>query len=375
MKKHFITLLSATALGLSATSHAYDALTMKHAFQAPIRASVVITRPSSSALTLETTPPRKTVFLMNIPLTAEQKHRLQMFPETTMTNENNDGEENDYFYPRHVELGMNNVPVLDQGMHGTCVTFSTTGAFDALMEKGDYISQLCSLSIGSYLETRSYQPSGWDGSFGSIVLSRLRDFGIVSIENQTTRSCGGLTYYPLNDEKNTGSPMTLDEYSQMSEDLNFDYYWYSIITPEQRFTWGNEKSESNNLLKQVKELLASKNAKSLLRLSFGALLPVSHCSAGACASYHKTDDTWAITQAIKHDQNPEYGGHEMIITGYNDDATAMDNEGHRHRGLLILRNSWGETSGDKGDYYMTYDFFKHYVLEVQMVGKYTNYNS
>src|SRR5579862_9621094 len=30
-----------------------------------------------------------------------------------------------------VTLGMNNVPVLDQGVHGTCATFASTGIVDA----------------------------------------------------------------------------------------------------------------------------------------------------------------------------------------------------------------------------------------------------
>ncbi|WBV63527.1 hypothetical protein PGH43_01250 [Legionella pneumophila 130b] len=54
--------------------------------------------------------------------------------------------------PSKVELGMNNVPVLNQGSFGTCVTFATTAAIDAALNKGDYISQLCQLQLGLYLE-------------------------------------------------------------------------------------------------------------------------------------------------------------------------------------------------------------------------------
>ena len=65
-----------------------------------------------------------------------------------------------------IDLGMNNVPVLDQGSHGTCVTFATTAAVDAVLGKGDYVSQLCNLELGATLEQFGYYPSGWDGSFG-----------------------------------------------------------------------------------------------------------------------------------------------------------------------------------------------------------------
>lgn len=66
--------------------------------------------------------------------------------------------------PDQVQLKMNKVPVLDQGRHGTCVTFAVTGAIDAVIGKGDYISQLCNLQLGSYLEQHGYGLSGWNGS-------------------------------------------------------------------------------------------------------------------------------------------------------------------------------------------------------------------
>jgi len=44
----------------------------------------------------------------------------------------------------------------------------------------------------------------------------------------------------------------------------------------------------------------------------------------------------------------EFSGHEMLITGYDDNAVAKDENGYEHRGLLTLRNSWGEDVGDHG---------------------------
>lgn len=58
--------------------------------------------------------------------------------------------------PTHVELGMNKVPVLDQGPYGTCATSAVTAALDALSQKGDYISQLCTLSLSQYLSQHSH---------------------------------------------------------------------------------------------------------------------------------------------------------------------------------------------------------------------------
>ena len=41
---------------------------------------------------------------------------------------------------------------------------------------------------------------------------------------------------------------------------------------------------------------------------------------------------------MKKDNNEELAGHEMVIVGYDDNATAVDNTGKEHRGLLKLRN-------------------------------------
>ena len=59
-----------------------------------------------------------------------------------------------------VDLGMANVPVLDQGAYGTCVTFSSTAALDAILAQGDFVSQQCSLEL-DYGLNNDY----WDGAY------------------------------------------------------------------------------------------------------------------------------------------------------------------------------------------------------------------
>lgn len=355
------------------SSHVWAEPNQKQAFHHPLQASVVVTQPSMNAhgsnVLLQGQLPKNTVFLMNISLTQDQRRQLQTF-----SSESHQSNLSSYTSPKsipsQVELGMNDVPVLDQGQHGTCVTFASTGALDALIAKGDYVSQLCSLELGNYLEKVSYYPSGWDGSFGPMVLNRLLEFGIVSRATQTSKSCAGIKEYPLKETDNIGKPLTLDENVQISEDASLDFYWYPLVSSDERFSWDAKNPEqANNLVDRVKEVLATKDAKANLRVTFGSLLPVDYCSAGACAKHHKTDDTWALTKAIKNDPHPTFGGHEMIITGYDDNAIATDNEGAKHKGLFTLRNSWSSAVGDNGNYYMTYEFFKQYVMEAQVVGK------
>jgi len=307
----------------------------------------------------------KPVYLMNIKLTPAQKNKfIQFDPTNKITLNAASGSE-----PKRVQLGMNNVPVLDQGQHGTCVTFAMTAAVDALLGKGDYVSQLCSLELGSYLEKRSYVPSGWDGSYGELVLNQLLEFGIVNTKTQKTKSCSGMTAYPRDEETNVGNPMTLDEYKQDSEDLNDHIVHVAMLSDTQRMIWSEKESDAkmDNVLSEVKKSLATKDDNISVRVVFGTLLPYRHCSAGACAKFKEKNDTWALTSEINSDKNPEFGGHEMVITGYDDQSIAQDKDGTKHTGLFTLRNSWGEDAGDKGNFYMTYDFFKKYALEANAV--------
>lgn len=315
-----------------------------------------------------TAPAKKQVYLMKVKLTPQEKQKLVNYkPSKTQSLI-----KSNKTLPAQVDAGMNGVPVLDQGKHGSCVTFANTAALDAMLGKGDQISQLCNLELGLYLANKGYYPSGWDGSNGAMVLSQLMQFGYVTKDLQKSRSCGGLTDYPGSDEGNVGKQMPLDKYRPMSTDLSEKgYYWQPMLDFYQRMdTDIDHKFDGDKMLDQVKEVLASsvKNKSKPQRLTFGTFLPVDYCtSGGACARFKAEDDTWALTADIAADQNPNLGGHEMVIIGYDDNAVAVDQDGVKHQGLLTLRNSWGDDVGDHGNYYMSYDFFKKFVLEVQVI--------
>ena len=74
-----------------------------------------------------------------------------------------------------VDLGMSNVPVLDQGAYGTCVTFSTIAAIDAKYHLGDYIDQQCSLALNM-----SLGKNWWNGAYAPAnILEPLKKYGII----------------------------------------------------------------------------------------------------------------------------------------------------------------------------------------------------
>ncbi|AOW58989.1 C1 family peptidase [Legionella pneumophila] len=265
--------------------------------------------------------------------------------------------------PSKVELGMNNVPVLNQGSFGTCVTFAATAAVDAALNKGDYISQLCQLQLGLYLEKNGHSPSGWDGSLGRIVLSQMENFGIVSKEKQKNLGCGGLTEYPDNEQPTPDHAMSLEQFHEMSEDPETNPVIYTPILDVYQAVL--DRTDTNKTINDIKTALNQKD-----RVTFAVLLLDFDLGVMGAVGTNKTQfDTWVLTPEIARDiyLRPFFGGHEMIITGYDDNAIAVDDNGREHKGLFTLRNSWGEQFGDKGNFYMSYDYFKVLTIEAQRI--------
>ncbi len=340
-------------LGVYLAALIFTATTQAMNVSGSIPASAVITDGIKKGAVAE----KKTVYLMNVNLSPAQKARL-------FKDKNQVSESKSTTLSSKVDTGMNGVPVLDQGLHGTCVTFANTAAIDALLGKGDYVSQLCNLELGSYLESESNGEymSGWEGSLGPIVLNQIQQYGFVPTSVQQSQTCAGISVYPTY-EYSIGNPMPPAEFNQKHEDAKNIMTWSSLLTADER-NWSARQGKL--ILSKVKQLLASGTNT---RVTFGVILPYEYCSVGACAKHNKAYDTWAITTAIENDPYPALGGHEMIITGYDDNAIAIDNEGKTHKGLLKLRNSWGSNVGDNGDFYMTYDFFGYLVLEAQKITK------
>lgn len=259
-------------------------------------------------------------------------------------------------------LGMNATPVLDQGVHGSCVTFAVTGAFDALIGKEDYISQLCSLELGDYLFTHGLlELSGWDGSYGELVLNQLNQYGIILKTHQMNYGCAGVTSYPLLDEHNKGKAMSSSEYTANSLSLSRYGSWDVLLRTEDAFNVNHHPAQ---LFATVK-----KHLREGKRITFGILLDESVGGAGALGSNKVEGDTWVITPdiATRAQQEGLQAGHELIMIGYDDNATARDRNGALSKGLFIVRNSWGVRAGDKGNYYVSYDYFKAFTDEAQVI--------
>jgi hypothetical protein len=309
-------------------------------------------------------PAEKTVLFERIVLSPDAKKLLAQHIDTIIHDESVTIKKAlSPSLPGASSLGMNGVPVLDQGQHGTCVAFAVTGAIDAAYTEGahipgdDHFSELCSLELGSTLEAQDPNNlSGWDGSWGTIVLNQMTEHGLITKAYQESRGCAGVRDYPLMAENDHGRPMSVADFHSHSEKVIPPVSYKVILHSEEAF------AKNDNVLQQVKAAISAGH-----RVTFGILLDVDQGYNGALGTYKVSHDTWILTKEIaKHAKAGTIeAGHEMIIVGYDDNIAVKDPQPKRksHKGLLTLRNSWGKEAGDQGTYYMTYDHFQALKLE------------
>jgi C1A family cysteine protease len=271
----------------------------------------------------------------------------------------------DNLLPHQVELGMNQVPVFDQGIHGTCATFSTISALDALKGQGDYYSQLCLLNLGKTLAKYGFNDSGWDGTLSTLVLGRAIEFGLVSKQMENLNGCGGAYEYPTNRVDKSG-PISIEDYHLISENLNQTNYVNSkvILTANQKFS---KQFNSAKVLNKTREALHRGH-----RVLVSIIAPFDS-TMGIHGKHHVSHDSWVLSDNLSQllinnmQWLDSFYWHAMVITGYDDDAKVVDINGKEHIGLFKVRNSWGEQAGDAGDYYLSYDFFENLVVRLTEV--------
>lgn len=305
-------------------------------------------------------PRNKRVVLLKFSLTGQTKKNLAQQIEGLMSQSQNAPTVE--YSLRHIQLGMNHVPVLDQGEHGTCMLFASTAALDAVLDKGDYVSQLCQLDLSQYLQHNAYSKSGWEGGWGEDFLTQIRTFGIIPKSVQLMGGCLGRTQYPLDED--IKDELSVFDFHQMSESIqDYNIAFVPLVLPEQI---NQNFVDRERIFSQIKKTLRQGNRVigSVLLMGFepGIMLP--------SASYHVMNDTWVLWPYMANallSEEPDIEGHAFVITGYDDEAVAVDANGQFHRGLLTLRNSWGATVGDHGDFYMSYSYFKAMLLEAHQI--------
>ena len=94
----------------------------------------------------------------------------------------------------------------------------------------------------------------------------------------------------------------------------------------------------------------------------------------AVGAHNIDEDTFAVNADIIENFYEQmdsgiYMGHEMVIYGYDDNASyqVYDRNLDKNitkKGLFLVRNSWGTNTGDHGEYYMSYDYFENFADEI-----------
>ena len=304
-----------------------------------VKQAITLTHPNTS---LQAQPDIKFVTLPEYQLSEEVQHLIYQHAQEALKPKTSHILSSQQLKKK--QLGMKNVPVLDQGEHGTCATFAVTAAADALINQGDHISQLCLLQLGNDFQAQGLGKSGWDGLVIYDALDRLTHYGFITSKNQKKHGCGDVKNYPYWEKNTPHSSMSLEDYSKRRE-----------ASSETRFQW--EKTFVNFSTDRTNEIKASLNAGH--RVIISVLLPRTDLgTVGATAWHHYFNDTWVITYDMAQDlrYRTRLPSHALVITGYDDNAVAMDAYGHHHHGLFTLRNSWGPYVADWGDFYMSYDY-------------------
>ena len=156
--------------------------------------------------------------------------------------------------------------------------------------------------------------------------------------------------------------MTLEEYHQLSESMDEKkVVWSPVLDVYQMI----DNLDLSHTLLEIKTALNKGD-----RVPFAVLLlDLDQGMMGAVGKKGISFDSWVLTPEIAKDAkaDPEFAGHEMVITGYDDNAVAKDIKGRTYKGLLTLRNSWGSKPGDQGNFYMSYEYFKLLAIEAQRI--------
>lgn len=261
--------------------------------------------------------------------------------------------------PDKISLGMNHIPVLDQGAHGTCTTFSITAAIDAVFGE-DFISQLCYLELTDYLSQVSSHSNGWQGNHFSLIMKDLTLYGIISKSHQKTKGCAGVYEYPVHDRKNIGKPMHVSDYTRYSKKMMDQVKTELLLSDSDAFS---KAPAAVNLVSNVKKALERGN-----RVLISMLLDINY-RGGVFGSYKNEKDAWILTPEIKKDIlfNDVKGKHGLVVTGYDDKAVITGPSKTKHQGVFTVRNSWGSQVGDHGDYYVSYEYFHALVYRANEI--------
>ncbi len=254
------------------------------------------------------------------------------------------------------QLGMNNLPVL-QGDSEYETIYASTAAFDAALNQGDYLSQLCLIQLINHITSGLDEMALGENLNLEATLNKLEHYGYILKKDEQKVGCI--------DPK---ASLSYEQYHPYSHNLihkiDDTFFWGSILNINRAL---QERVDTGKTLFEIQQAISKGR-----RVTFSFITqPTEDNPFGTEGTHHKAQDTWLLS--AKKERNLPSGnleGHSMIITGYDNETITVDEEGEEHKGLLTLRSSWGSQVGDNGDFYMSYDYFRLLVVEAQEIFPY-----
>jgi C1A family cysteine protease len=202
--------------------------------------------------------------------------------------------------PAKMDLRADQAPVYDQGQLGACTAFAMSKGLREHMQRKNGERQVALSALFGYYETRARLGSINEDSGGTITdgMAVLKTVGAAPDDTWT-----------------------------------YDIAKFKIKPPADSY-----KAAGEFKVKSVTQLAGLDDVKASLAkgnsVAFGFLVYKSMMKTGA-------DGKMPMPAA----NEKVLGGHAVLAVGYDDTAKA-----------LIVRNSWGEKFGDKGYFYMPYEF-------------------
>ncbi len=312
------------------------------------------------------------VSIPKVSLSEKAREALVNHIQSVLAKENN---EDDNTSPKQTEekvfLGMNDLPVLNQGVWGSCATFATTEAIDAYYHftGSKQISQLCNLELGLALNTGD-EYGGWDGASIQDILSQINIFGFLVKKYEQKYGCGGLTAYPLQEDL-IGEGMTELTFSERANHKFRVGLWHQLITPALTSSdLSNDLAHAKMTIKQIRAAIR-RGHRVVIMLGLPITADPEH--NGAIGSYHGDHNVWMLSDDILNafsKKNSEEGNHALVITGFDDNCITVNENGADKEKChyVIVRNSWGKDVGDHGNYYVTDLYLGAFLRDAYEIG-------
>lgn len=310
-----------------------------------------------------------------IKVSPEARKLLVVHIKAALSDKPANGDEKPEQTSEKIFLGMEGVPVFNQGDWMTCSTFAVTAGIDAYLKlkESAQISQLCNLSLGMYLSTSNYY-GGWNYSDPSQILSQISVYGYLTNRYQRSQGCGGIKEYPISSDF-VGEGITAFDFSLSAKHRFRGSDWQQLLmSPINLSDLKSRFDSSDVILKQIKAALR-RGHRVVIAMH---IIPGAH--NGTIGSYHGDNDVWGLSDDMLDklsDSNQTLGGHSLLITGFDDgciDVTyndSIDLNGQEPPpicGYVVVRNSWGSDVGDQGDYYISYDYLGVFMDEAYEIG-------